>query len=184
MTSTILHMFKLNSENLVRFYFSLSSKLNHVNIGKPDITGKTNVKLSVSDLSFCFSNPTDEEMIEQRFQSGRVIPPHLVGTLKLEQDTAQRKQHYYVSEIKFGPCPIKWSLGIFWKLIWMRSIAARMDFNIHLLIPPNQLALAESFRSKYFTNNLNCIDRIYSPQDLIEYLSKEPIHINIPVKCK
>jgi len=170
--------FRLNSENLVRFYFSLSSVLNHVSIGKPDENGKTNVKLSISNPTLRVLKEADKDILEFAPSRGQIIPPHLAGSLKSGDSGAK---HYYVAEAKLGPCRIKWSLRKFFTLIIPRKIPVQMNFDIRMVIPPDQLFLAEDFQEKYFTDNLNRIDRIYSPRDLIEYLSKEPIYIDMNV---
>lgn len=175
-------LFRLNQRNLIRFYFRLSSKLKHVNIGKPKKNGKIDVSLSIPNPMVSFHD-SDKQLIESGSYHGRVEPPYLVEPLfAMDGERGVRSDHLYVAEIQFGPYSIRWNLENSFALVGKRNISAKMRFDIQMAIPPDQLSLSELFRQRYFTDDPTRIDRIYTPTDLIEFVSKEPIQIYLPVR--
>lgn len=178
--------FRLDAQNLIRFWFTLSSRLSHINIGKFNGAESSNVRLSVSDPSFLVEDDAIGKYLRIPKPVGSVIPPCLLGTLPAVSNTGEvfRNKYYYISEVVFGPFEIDWSLGAFFCFLRNRSIPAFMSFNIRMTVPPQEISMTKDFESRYFTYDLMKLDRIYTPVDLFTYLSKEPINIDIEVNLE
>ena len=163
----------------VVFYFSLVSRLEHLDISSPDAEWQDlpegqfpcsgGIKLRVVDEELVKLAPDNGSLAAEA--DGQIIPPNLVGVLR----SGEKNQFVYYSHVRFGPLETR-----FWKLLTAPAVSIRFHFNVEMEIPRQGFSFNQSYREKYFSWNPNDLRRIYSSKDLIQHLADETVLVEIP----
>jgi len=167
--------FSLDKQNLLNFFFSLESILEHINIGNDNNPCDREIKLEVNNLTILPKRLKDKIFFNNIKTLGKIAPPSLIGSLKKNETY----KYYYYCEVRFGPFEYNWNLLDFFQYLRFNSIKLKMNFDITLTVPPNYFSLTEEYRNKYFTNDINEYNKIYSPVDLVQFINTEPVIINL-----
>lgn len=167
--------FRLDRRNGLLFYFSLRSRLRHVNINRSSTKQAPTLKIPKTSLKISAKNQADQPILNNSRGVGQVYPPRLVGELMANS----RNQYFYLGQIAFGPFKVG-----FWPQVRLTPIHLVLRFAVQMTVPPEAFSLTESYDRQYFTRSPYQINRVYSPVDLIQYLSTQPVPIKMDVETR
>ena len=153
----------------VNFSFTLESQLSYLNIEPTDEHGNQ-VRLKVSQPMIDPIQFEDRRYWSRAGGRGRVTPPRLEE--KLEHNTQNR--YRYSCRVRLGPF-LPNEVGFFDQLGMARisPIPAEYRSKVVLEIPPGSFRMTPAYQEKYFTDNPDEVERIYTPEDLIHFLHRD-----------
>ena len=153
----------------VHFSFTLESQLSYLNIEPTDEHGKQ-VRLKVSQPRIVPIHLEDRRYWNRAGGRGRVTPPRLEE--KLEHNT--QNKYRYSCRVRLGPF-LPNEVGFFDQLGMARisPIPAQYMSKVVLEIPPGSFRMTPAYQEKYFTDNPQEVERIYTPEDLIHFLHRD-----------
>ncbi len=159
----------MDESESVHFSFTLESQLSYLNIEPTDEHGNP-VRLKVSQPRIDPMQSEDLRYWGRVGGRGRVTPPRLEE--KLEHNT-QNKYHYSC-RIRLGPFQPN-EIGFFDQLDMARisPIPVQYMSRVVLEIPPGSFRMTPTYQAKYFTDNPQEVERIYTPDDLIHFLHRD-----------
>ncbi|MBN1969930.1 MAG: hypothetical protein JW870_11230 [Candidatus Delongbacteria bacterium] len=149
-------VFYANKLNEIDFSFSIKSKYRHVKLIKGTEVKITKIKVEPEFITNC-----DVKISPKRLNQNI---EHLQG-----------KEEFKCKISIFPKLNIRDEL----KLIFQRT-KLKISFGLLINSSQNGLFLSDSFNSKYFTRNINDLDKIYSPIDYMNYFNN--INSNITLK--
>lgn len=153
----------------VHFSFTLESQLSYLNIEPTDEHGNQ-VRLKVSQPRIVPIHLEDRRYWSRAGGRGRVTPPRLEE--KLEHNT--QNKYRYSCRVRLGPF-LPNEVGFFDQLGMARisPIPAQYMSKVVLEIPPGSFRMTPAYQEKYFTDNPEEVERIYTPDDLIHFLHQD-----------
>ena len=153
----------------VNFSFTLESQLSYLNIEPTDEHGNQ-VRLKVSQPRIVPIQPEDRRYWIRASGRGRVTPPRLEE--KLEHNT--QNKYRYSCRVRLGPF-LPNEVGFFDQLDMARisPIPVQYMSNVVLEIRPGSFRMTPNYQEKYFTDNPQEVERIYTPEDLIHFLHRD-----------
>ena len=153
----------------VKFSFTLESQLSYLNIEPTDEHGNQ-VRLKVSQPRIIPMQHADRRYWSRAGGRGRVTPPRLEE--KLEHNT--QNKYRYSCWVRLGPF-LPNEVGFFDQLGLARisPIPVQYMSKVILEIPPGSFRMTPTYQEKYFTDNPQEVERIYTPDDLIHFLHRE-----------
>ncbi len=153
----------------VNFSFTLESQLSYLNIEPTDEYGNP-VRLKVSQPRIVPMQPEDRRYWSRAGGRGRVTPPRLEE--KLEHNT--QNKYRYSCRVRLGPFQPN-EVGFFDQLGMARisPIPVQYMSKVVLEIPPGSFRMTPIYQEKYFTDNPQEVERIYTPDDLIHFLHRD-----------
>ena len=158
----------MDESKSVNFDFTLESQLSYLNIEPIDEHGNQ-VEFKVSQPRVFTMHSEDRRYWSRSSGRGRVVPPRLKE--KLEHNTQNKLR--YECRIHLGPfSPAKVSFFDQLGMARINSIPAQYTSKVVLKIPPGSFRMTPAYQEKYFTNNPEEIERIYTPEDLIHFLHR------------
>ncbi|HAJ80772.1 MAG TPA: hypothetical protein DCO75_13500 [Fibrobacteres bacterium] len=173
--------FSWEKRNRIHFYFLFESKMDHINIGVPNNICDNNVTLEVNNLTI--QTNLRGQSLKNKL-SGKIVPPGLVGML----ESNQRGSYCYRADILFGPCRTLWGINNFWQFtqwdwrrMWFKPYRLKIAFNIAVEVPGKYFTLTKNFRNRYFTASPDDFERIFSPEDIVQYINVKPMKIGLRV---
>lgn len=159
----------MDESESVHFSFTLESQLSYLNIEPTDEHGNQ-VRLKVSQPSIVPMHLEDRRYWSRAGGRGRVTPPRLEE--KLEHNT--QNKYRYSCWVRLGPF-LPNEVGFFDELGMARisPIPAQYMSKVVLEIPPGSFRMTPAYQEKYFTDNPQEVERIYTPEDLIHFLHRD-----------
>ena len=159
----------MDESELVHFSFTLESQLSYLNIEPMDEHGNP-VRLKVSQPRIVPMQPEDRRYWSRASGRGRVTPPRLEE--KLEHNT--QNKYRYSCRVRLGPF-LPNEVGFFDQLGMARisPIPVQYMSKVVLEIPPGSFRMTPIYQEKYFTDNPQEVERIYTPDDLIHFLHRD-----------
>ena len=159
----------MDESESVHFSFTLESQLSYLNIEPTDEHGNR-VRLKVSQPRIVPVQPGDRRYWSRAGGRGRVTPPRLEE--KLEHNT--QNKYRYSCRVRLGPF-LPNEIGFFDQLGMARinPIPVQYMSKVVLEIPPGSFRMTPTYREKYFTDNPQEVERIYTPEDLIYFLHRD-----------
>ena len=159
----------MDEYDLVHFFFTLESQLSYLNIEPMDEHGNP-VWLKVKPLRIVPMQPEDRRYWSRASERGKVTPPRLEG--KIEHNT--QNKYRYSCKIRLGPFSPN-EIGFFDQLGMARisPIPVQYMSEVVLEIPLGSFRMTPAYQEKYFTDNPQEIERIYTPEDLIHFLHRD-----------
>ena len=153
----------------INFSFTLESQLSYLNIEPTDEHGNQ-VRLKVSQPRVAPMQPEDRRYWIRASGRGQVTPPRLEE--KLEHNT--QNKYRYSCRVRLGPF-LPNEVGFFDQLGMARisPIPVRYMSRVVLEIPPGSFRMTPTYQEKYFTDNPQEVERIYTPEDLIHFLHRD-----------
>ncbi len=153
----------------VNFSFTLESQLSYLNIEPTDEYGNQ-VRLKVSQPRIIPMQPEDRRYWSRAGGRGRVTPPRLEE--KLEHNT--QNKYRYSCRVRLGPF-LPNEVGFFDQLGMARisPIPVQYMSKVVLEIPPGSFRMTPTYQEKYFTDNPQEVERIYTPEDMIHFLHRD-----------
>ena len=163
---------EIDRKTQLRFNFTLQSRLSHINI---DPTGS---EFRVQPPQVHARNREDRDLLGRRSRHyGTVSPPTLVDTLMSNSPHTS----VYTCLVHFGP--FRPDYQNFWEYLNLARIGpvpADYYFSVSIEIPPNSFRMTEAYKARYFTDQPEVLNRIYTPTDIIQYLHQQPATV-VPV---
>ena len=159
----------MDESESVHFSFTLESQLSYLNIEPTDERGNQ-VRLKVSQPRIVPMHLEDRRYWSRASGRGRVTPPRLEE--KLEHNT--QNKYRYSCRVRLGPF-LPNEVGFFDQLGMARisPIPAQYMSKVVLEIPPGSFRMTPAYQEKYFTDNPQEVERIYTPEDLIHFLHRD-----------
>ncbi len=159
----------MDESESVYFSFTLESQLSYLNIEPTDGHGNP-VRLKVSQPRIVPMQPGDRRYWSRAGGRGRVTPPRLEE--KLEHNS--QNKYRYSCRVHLGPL-LPNEVGFFDQLGMARisPIPVQYMSKVVLEIPPGSFRMTPTYQEKYFTDNLQEVERIYTPEDLIHFLHRD-----------
>lgn len=159
----------MDESESVHFSFTLESQLSYLNIEPTDEHGNS-VGLKVSQPRIVPMQPEDRRYWIRASGRGRVTPPRLEE--KLEHNT--QNKYRYSCRIRLGPFQPN-EVGFLDQLDMARTSPIPMQYmsRVVLEIPPGSFRMTPTYQEKYFTDNPQEVERIYTPDDLIHFLHRD-----------
>ncbi len=153
----------------INFSFTLESQLSYLNIDPTDEHGNQ-VRLKTSQPRIDPMKAEDRRYWIRASGKGRVTPPRLEE--KLEHKT--QNKYRYSCRVRLGPF-LPSEVGFFDQLDMARTspIPVQYMFKVVLEIPPGSFRMTPVYKEKYFTDNPQEVERIYTPDDLIHFLHRD-----------
>ncbi len=153
---------KSNKENQLKFSFSMKSHYARFVISK-------GTQISISDLSLS----SNKESIKCIFAPPEITPD------RLSEDMHQQSQaESFTGLLRLVP------QSTFWQDVKTLLFRPRLDmkFNIVLNTKENGIQLDQAIGEKYYSKDIRQLDKIYSPQDLLQILNPNSNGIVLRVK--
>lgn len=159
----------MDESESVHFSFTLESQLSYLNIEPTDEHGNQ-VRLKVSQPRIVPMHLEDRRYWSRAGGRGRITPPRLEE--KLEHNT--QNKYRYSCRVHLGPF-LPNEVGFFDQLDMARisPIPAQYMSKVVLEIPPGSFRMTPAYQEKYFTDNPEEVERIYTPEDLIHFLHQD-----------
>jgi|GEM_PF-3609802 len=159
---TVSSSLKSNKENQMEFSFIMKSNYPHFVISK-------GTQISISDLSLS----SDRESIKCIFAPPEITPDRLSEDLH-----QQSKAESFTGILRLVP------QSTFWQDVKILLFRPRLDmkFKIVLNTKENGIQLDQAIGEKYYSKDIRQLDKIYSPQDLLQILNPNSNGIVLRVK--
>ncbi len=163
---------EISEKNRLRFNFTLQSRLSHINI---EPTGS---EFRVQPPQVHARKIQDRILLGRRsYHYGGVSPPALVDTLMSDSPHTS----VYTCLVHFGPFhPDHQNFWDYLNLARTGPVPADYYFAVSIEIPPNSFRMTEAYKARYFTDQPDVLNRIYTPTDIIQYLHQQPATV-VPI---
>ena len=90
----------------------------------------------------------------------------------------------FLGQIRMEDLNVEQSIFTFLKLAFVRAIPLKINGSIHARVPVGAFKLAGRYNDRFFTNSEFEIGKIYTPEDIISYVSVEPEVIQFNFKAE
>ena len=163
----------LHQPTRISFNFTLKSTLSHIDIVAGD-SGGPEVSLNVQPPRVWSQ---DRIFFGSPLSRGMVTPPRLMETLR----SGAQSSYVYRCEVLLGPFhPSYRNVFEYLGMARLQSIPANYVFSISMDIPPDAFQMTDSYKERYFTENLGIFNRIYTPKgaDIIRSLHTRTLRVS------
>jgi len=180
------NVFPMDRPASMRFYFVLGNRAGSIALGDRDLECSKDIKIKLTNAHFEVPPQYMEYAGENRGINGLVIPPFVSGVVKAATDEImwEPDMPVFFSEMKVPSLDPGFSLKSVFKLAFVSSVPLRIKGNIEVRVPSGYFSLRDDYRNKYFTNTQLDQSRIYTPEDIVNYVSTKPVKINFDFTSK
>ncbi len=175
----------------ITIYFSLGSRMPYVQIGSNENICASEITLDIEPEEPEIIGKNRElldfmrELVGENWISAKITPNTLAGKLAPAQDDSiDWNPFVYRISIIMKSVPVPFRPDYILKVLLCPTPLLELRFSVIVNIPPGQFSMSDKFFNKYFTYNIYDRTKIFTPQDPIHFLAREPVKIEYKLQSK
>jgi len=175
----------------ITIYFSLGSRMPYVRIGSNESICASEITLDIEpeEPEIICKNPGIidfmRELAGENWISAKITPNTLAGKLApARNDSIDWNPFVYRISIIMKSVPVPFRPDYILKILLSPTPLLELRFSVIVNIPPGQFNMSDKFFNKYFTYDICDRTKIFTPQDPIHFLAREPVKIEYKLQSK
>lgn len=178
--------FLLNKTNSLRFYFSLLNKSRAIDLAGIKGDCKKDVRITLADLQYSLPHSLHKMVRAKQSIKGGIIPPFIPYNVSHVTDyTLENNQlSVFFTEIKMPAYETLISLKSLYRFAFLSYVPAMVKGRINVSVPIGNISITKDYAKKYFTKSELDQSRIFTPVDIVHYISKKPVELRFDFVSK
>ncbi len=162
---------RVDESFIYRFYFELRNGTENIVLGKSGC--RRDITVTLEDLRY-LAHPSYQGMFDVKQPEARLVPAFIPGRVA-PIDSAEVESPIVVVESAMPGLQWQFSLGSLFRLAFTESVPVKIQGKLQVTVPRGNFTLSEDYAEQYFTPSALIQSKIYSPEDIVQFVRTEPV---------